>query len=109
MALVAEHENPETGEPEIVGVARLSRSHTAPEEAEFALLINDQFQRQGMGSVLLEKILEVGRAEGLHRIYAEILYENRAMQRLSKKFGFHLRHDLEEGFVKADLDLYELA
>jgi hypothetical protein len=27
------------------------------------------------------------------------------MQRLSKKSGFHLRRDLEEGVVKADLDL----
>ncbi len=41
MALVAEARNPETGEPEILGVARLSRDHAVPDEAEFALLIND--------------------------------------------------------------------
>ena len=109
MALVAERENPETGEPEILGVARLSKNHAASGEAEFAILVNDSFQHQGLGTILLEKLLEVGREEGLHRITAEILFENRAMQRLSKKFGFRLRRDAEEGVVKADLDLYQMA
>ncbi|MEJ7870678.1 MAG: bifunctional acetate--CoA ligase family protein/GNAT family N-acetyltransferase [Rubrobacteraceae bacterium] len=109
VALVAERENPETGEQEILGVARLSRNRAFSEEAEFALLVSDHFQRQGIGTMLLEKLLEVGRAEGLHRISAEILFENRAMQHLSKTFGFHLRRDLEGGVVKADLDLYQLA
>jgi acetyltransferase len=105
MALVAEHENPETGEPEILGVARLSRNHAVPDEAEFAILVNDRFQRQGLGTILLENLLEVSRAEGLRRITAEILLENRAMQRLSNKFVFRLHRSLEEGVVKADLDL----
>jgi acetyltransferase len=109
MALVAERESPETGEPEIMGVARLSRNHAAPGEAEFALLVNDRFQRQGIGTVLLEKLLAVGREEGLHQITAEILHENRAMQHLSRKFGFHLRRDPEGGVFKADLDLYQIA
>ena len=105
MALVAERENPETGEPEILGVGRLSRNNVVLDEAEFAILVNDRFQHQGLGTILLEKLLEIGRKEGLRRITADILLENRAMQRLSKKFGFHLRRDLEEGVVKADLDL----
>ncbi len=105
MALVAERENPETGEPEILGVARLSKNHVVPDEAEFAILVNDRFQRQGLGTTLLERLLEVGREEGLRRITAEILFENRAMQHLGKKFGFRLRRDLEEGVVKANLDL----
>ena len=109
MALVAERENPETGEPEILGVARLSRHHSVPDEAEFSILVTDDFQRQGVGTVLMEKILEVARAEELHRLIAEILPENRAMQRLSRKFGFHLRRDVKGGVVRADLDLYQMA
>jgi acetyltransferase len=109
MALVAERENPETGEPEILGVARLSRNRADPSEAEFSILVNDRYQRQGIGTVLMEKILEVGREEGLRHITAEILFENRAMQHLIKKFGFRLHRDLEEGVVKADQDLYQTA
>jgi acetyltransferase len=109
MVLVAERENPENGEQEILGVARLSKNHAAQDEAEFALLVNDSFQRRGIGSVLLERLLEVGRNESLHRVTAEILYENSAMRRLSTKFGFHLRSDPGEGVVKANLDLSRMA
>jgi acetyltransferase len=109
MALVAEHTDPETGEREIMGVARLSRRGAAPDEAEFSVLISDRFQRRGIGTLLLSRLLEVGRAEDLHRITAEILFDNRPMQRISKKLGFHLRRDFEEMVVKADLDLYQPA
>ncbi len=109
MALVAEARNPETGEPEILGVGRLSRNHSVPDEAEFSMLVNDRYQRRGLGTALLDRLLEVGRAEGLRRITAAILPENRGMQNLSKKLGFHLLRDPEEGVVKADLELYQRA
>jgi acetyltransferase len=107
MALVAERRDPETGEREILGVGRLSRNRIAPNEAEFALLISDRFQRQGLGTLLVERLLEVGRAEGLSRITADILFENRAMQSIIKKLGFRLRRDVEEGVVMANLNLYQ--
>src|SRR5215204_4552570 len=109
MALVAEHRNPETGEREILGVGRLSRERAAPSEAEISVLVSDRFQRQGLGTILLERLLEIGRAEGLRRITAVILVDNRPMQRLLRKLGFHLRRDREEGVVKADLELYQTA
>ena len=56
----------------------------------------------------MSQLLEVGRAEGLRRITAEILFDNRPMQRISKELGFHLRRDIEEMVVKADLDLYSV-
>jgi acetyltransferase len=109
MALVAEHTDPETGEREIMGVARLSRHGAAPDEAEFSVLVSDRFQRQGIGTLLLNHLLEVGRAENLRRITAEILFDNHAMQHISRKLGFHLRRDAKEMVVKADLDLYQPA
>jgi acetyltransferase len=107
MALVAEHQNPETGEREILGVGRLSRERAAPSEAEISVLISDRFQRQGLGTILLERLLETGRAEGLRRITAVILSDNRPVQRLFRKLGFHLRRDREGGVVEADLDLFQ--
>jgi acetyltransferase len=109
MALVAEHTDPETGEREIMGVARLSRNGAAPAEAEFSVLVSDRFQRQGVGTLLVERLLEVGRAENLQRITAEILLDNRPMQRISKRLGFRLRRDTEDMVVKAELDLYQKA
>jgi acetyltransferase len=109
MALVVERKNPESGEPEILGVGRLSRDHSAPEEAEISILVSDRFQGQGLGTMLVGKLLEVGRTEGLRRITADVLPANRAMRHVLRRLGFHLRHDVEERVVKADLDLYQLA
>jgi acetyltransferase len=92
-----------------MGLARLSCRGSIPEEAEFSVLISDRFQRQGLGTLLLSKLLEVGRAEGLRRITADILFENYPMQRVSEKLGFHLHRDTEEMVMKADLDLYQPA
>src|SRR5215207_4410097 len=107
MALVAERTDPETGEKEIMGVARLSRRGGVTDEAEFSVLISDSFQRRGLGTLLVGRLLEIGRAEGLRRITADILFENYPMQRICQKLGFHLHRDTEEMVVKADLDLYQ--
>jgi acetyltransferase len=107
MALVAEHTDPETKEREIMGVSRLSRRGAVPDEAEFSVLVSDRFQRLGLGTLLVGRLLEVGRAEGLERITAEILFDNHPMQRISKKLGFHLRRDTEEMVMKAALDLHQ--
>jgi acetyltransferase len=107
MALIAEHTDPETAERDILGVSRLSRRGAVPDEAEFSVLVSDRFQRRGVGTLLVSRILEVGRAEDLRRITAEILFDNRPMQSISKKLGFHLRRDTEEMVVKADLDLFQ--
>ena len=109
MALVAERENPESGEREIIGVARLSSPGGPRSEAEFSILISDDFQRRGLGTLLLGRLLEVGREEGFKRITADILFENRPMQHLSKKLGFVVKRDMEEMVMKADLNLYQAA
>jgi acetyltransferase len=92
-----------------MGVSRLSRRGAVPDEAEVSVLVSDRFQRRGIGPLLLSRLLEVARAEDLSRVTAEILFDNRPMQRISKKLGFHLRRDTEEMVVKADLDLYQPA
>jgi acetyltransferase len=58
-----------------------------------------------LGSELLRRLLQVGQAEKLQRITAEVLPENRVMQRICEKLGFRLRHDLEERLVRAEIDL----
>jgi acetyltransferase len=81
MALIAEHEG------EIVAVARLVRLR-GTQDAEFALVVNDAFQHQGLGRALLEKLFAVGRDWGLSRITAEILGDNYSMRRICQQLGF---------------------
>ena len=106
MALVVERTDPETGGPEIMAVGRLSHTPgTAEPEAEFAMLVNDRYQRQGLGSELLVRLIQIGRDEGLRRITAEILPENRGMQVVATQHGFTIKPDYAEGVVKAWINL----
>lgn len=102
MALVAEREHPDTGTHEILAVGRLSKLRGL-NEAEFAILISDPFQHQGLGAELLRHLLDVGRQEQLDRISAQILPENGAMQRICEKLGFRLQRTAD--VVKAAIDL----
>jgi acetyltransferase len=91
IALVAERKS-ENGEREILGVGRLSKARIG-NEAEFALLISDRWQRQGLGTELLERIVAIARDEKLRRVTAIILADNIAMQHVSRKVGFAVKPD----------------
>jgi acetyltransferase len=99
MALVAENGGA------IVGVGRLSRNPLRRDEAEFALLVTDAFQGQGLGLDLLKRLLDVARAEGIRRVTAEMLPDNGAMQAVCKKLGFRLTGGVSDPTVKAVIDL----
>ena len=87
MALIAERTPPGGSAPEIVAVARLTRLAGTP-DAEFALLVSDPIQGQGLGSAMLRRLFEVGRDWGVERILAEILPGNVPMRRVCKDLGF---------------------
>jgi acetyltransferase len=103
MALVAEREHGEAGSREIIAVGRLSKLR-GREEAEFAILVSDPFQRQGLGTELLRRLLEVGREEHLSRILGYILPDNRGMQRACERLGFRLNFVPGEGQMKAEIE-----
>lgn len=100
IALVAERKDAQTGQAEILGVGRLSKARGL-NEAEFALVISDRWQRQGLGTELLKRLVQIGREEKLDRISANILAENHAMQIVSRRVGFQLARDGETQDFKA--------
>ncbi|MCP4428816.1 MAG: bifunctional acetate--CoA ligase family protein/GNAT family N-acetyltransferase [Chloroflexi bacterium] len=102
MVLVIERQNSEMGQPEIIGLGRLSAVHGS-KDAEFAMLINDSFQRRGLGTEMLKRLLEVGQAEGVERVIAYMLGENRGMRLISKRLGFQFQR--EGSLFKAALAL----
>jgi acetyltransferase len=105
IALVAEHKNPESGEREVIAVGRLSKEHTT-NEGEFAVLVADEYQRRGIGTELLRRLVEIGRDEKLRRITGEILRDNAGMVRASRSVGFQIdRRDTGGGTVEAYIDL----
>lgn len=104
MALVVEHENRDSGKGEIIAVGRLVKLHNS-NDAEFAIVISDAFQKCGLGTELLRQLVEIGRQEGVLRIVADMLPENRGMQRVCQILGFKLHFDREEHILKAEIEL----
>jgi acetyltransferase len=104
IALVVDRKDPKTGERAIVGVARLSQEPGA-NKGEFAIVISDHLQKQGLGTQLMKLLLQVGRNEKLSQITADILPENEEMQKVCQKLGFRLSRDPKEPLVKAEITL----
>ncbi|SDM35343.1 acetyltransferase [Catalinimonas alkaloidigena] len=86
----------------IVGAGQLFKTRQE-DEAEFALLLSDDFQRRGLGSTLLRTLVAIGKREGFHTLRADIMTENTGMQQLARKVGFQVRFDADEGVMKATL------
>jgi acetyltransferase len=102
MALVADYDNPHSGQHEIIAAARLTKQH-GTNTAEFSMMVSDRYQCQGLGTELLQRLVQVGRDEGLSSINADILAENGPMQRVCQKIGFRVSHSDEPGIVQAEL------
>jgi acetyltransferase len=104
MALVVERKDAATGKKQIIAVGRLQGLTGVP-EAEFSIVISDEFQKQGLGTELLNRLIHIGRSEGVKVITADILAENNPMQKVAEKAGFKLTREMGETVVSARLEL----
>jgi acetyltransferase len=106
IALVAVQQNPDTKEDEIIGIGRLIKAYNGS-EAQYAILISDDFQGHGLGTYLLSRLVEIGRQEGIDRIIGHILPENHLMQRISRKVGFDVKYDRVNEVMLAEIQLVQ--
>lgn len=102
-ALVAEHKNAESGQPEVLGVGRFSA--VTASEAEAAVLVSDQWQGRGLGTELLASVTRVAQREKFKKLSGEILRDNLATQAIFKKVGFKLQAMEDPSSVCAVLKL----
>jgi acetyltransferase len=104
MALVVDHKHKATGQHRILGIGRLIKLH-AKNEAEVAILVSDQCQKQGLGLELLRRAVQIARDEKLTSVFAEMLRDNFTVQSIFKKVGFRLRLLADPSSISAVLDL----
>jgi acetyltransferase len=104
MALVAVRGDTTGGEGQILGVGRLTKI-PGSKEAEFALLVTDQYQNKGLGTELLSRIIDIGRCEKVERITGDILPENGDMRRVCEKVGFKVIEKPEDRLLTAYMKL----
>jgi acetyltransferase len=104
IVLVVEHKSKDTS-TEIIAIGRLSKLRGGSNEAELAVLVDDRYQGQGLGTELYRRLIQVARDEKLQRLVSTILAENREMRAICQKLGFQMKADLEDGTVRAELDV----
>jgi len=103
MAIIAEVQE-EGGKHKMAGVVRII-SDAWGEIAEFAILVADSWQNQGLGSKMTDCILEVARDKGIRTICASVLCRNSSMINMLQHRGFTLKLDEDKTTVNAELDL----
>jgi len=69
-------------EAEGVGIARFIRNREHPETAEAAVAVIDEYQRRGIGRLLLSRLIEAARERGIKSLYCSVLSSNQAMRAL---------------------------
>jgi GNAT superfamily N-acetyltransferase len=62
-----------------LGVARFVRDHVDPGLADSAITVVDAAQGRGVGGALLARLAERAREEGVDRLSADVLQDNRRM------------------------------
>ena len=93
------------GEQTVIADARLVRS-AAGGEAELAIAVADDWQRQGLGARLLRRLLAAARCAGARRVIAEVLVDNAPMRALLLAHGFRVgAHPQDARLLRALIDI----
>jgi RimJ/RimL family protein N-acetyltransferase len=96
LALVAERET--VAGVELVGVGRYEPSDDEA-TGEVAFVLEDGYQGQGLGAVLLDAVIRAGTERGLTRFRAYVLAENHRMLRLLARHTRIIERKTEQGEV----------
>ncbi len=87
-----------------VGIARYVRDPAKPEVAEPAVTVVDEFQRRGVGCLLLEMIMAVAVDNGVTHFRASLLADNHPMKQMFARHG--ARFEAEgHGLLTAEFEL----
>ena len=81
------------GKERQVGVARYVKDEGTPGEAEFAIVLSDDWQRCGLGKKLLSSLVDAARKDGVRRLVATTQSSNSGMLALARRLGFMLELD----------------
>lgn len=98
LVITRQHE----GQEEQIAVARCIDldDHGRPTgEAEFAIVIADEWQSRGLGMRLMTRLIEAARAHGVRRLVGYTLSDNTGMLRLARSLGFELSRQPGEASV----------
>jgi acetyltransferase len=92
------------GKPQTLGVVR-AIADPDNRQAEFAIVVRSDLKGQGLGTILMRKIIDYCRSRGTEEIVGQVLAENIAMRKLAKRFGFREAASQASDIVEVRLPL----
>ncbi len=95
--------DPESGEA--VAVARFVRCRDDPEAADVAVVVADDWQEQGLGSAIMDRLAERAQEEGVERFTATVLGTNERVMALLRRTGALRSAGTEAGETDLEIEL----
>lgn len=97
-------ERDERGEEITLGMAQ-AQMDPDNDQAEFSIAIRSDLKGQGLGRLLLGKLVAHCRAQGTRRLVGWTLPQNRGMAALARSLGFQVRFDPDDEVIDMRIDL----
>lgn len=88
---------------QIIGMAQCAANDHS--EAEFAVVIGDDWQRKGLGAAMLDRLIEHARGRDLTSLNGLVLRDNWPMLALAAKFGFSVEESGDPSVVRVEMPL----
>jgi acetate---CoA ligase (ADP-forming) len=95
----------EAEQERIVAVGRYQKLEHRPEVAEVSFLVEDNLQRRGIGTHLLDALAELARTHGISRFAADVLTDNRVMLSVFRKAGYGLSGSTSYGVTHLEFPI----
>jgi GNAT superfamily N-acetyltransferase len=89
---------------DLVAVARYE-GRPGDRSAELAVVVDDALQHQGVGRLMLERLVDVAREAGIESLVADVLAGNAAMLALLRTLGLPRRTETDGDTVTVLVDL----
>ncbi len=90
--------------PEVMmGVSRMVMTADRS-TSEFAVIVADAYQGNGLGEKLLERVIEIARDNGVKMLHGDVLATNLVMLGLMKKMGFDIQA-FDDGVRRVEMTL----
>lgn len=89
-----------------IGVARFYAAPTG-HDCEFAVTVADAWQMKGLGTLLVERLIEIARSRGITKMHSSDAADNAAMRKFAKHLNFGHAQDPEDAtrvIYSIDLD-----
>lgn len=89
----------------LIAVGRFIRLSSAPDQAEVAFVVADEYQHRGAATLLLQHLVGMARGLEIRKLVAIVQDDNRGMLQVLEHAGFPLERAIENGVTHISLDI----